>query len=306
MPEINTEQTLMENCTLWAISSSGWSGKDKLRPEDIGKTEDEISSIFKLGTKEMLPYEQRVILNRPRTKLTGFLKKMGKPFILRGVRAIPNKNLAMTKVGVDGYIDEMKQNVENFLGEYDNIRKEREMLYPELRNADWPTPEKIRKAFKIKVVVFEIGTTKVNQADPDELIDIKNECVNDYKKSIEELKEVYIKDAQNAIIENCKEISSRIIDGSGKITSATLKKPFKLIDEYEAIASLFDIDEIKEKVEELKDVMNEVTAKELKSSAVVAEDFAYAVKTIGEDIGDLSGLSEDGQAKRIIKMKKAA
>ena len=175
-----------------------------------------------------------------------------------------------------------------------------------LADADWPDADRIRNAFDIKVIVFEISNTKAKKSDPDELIAIKEEYANQYKESLDELKEVLIGEAHATIINNCTEIADRIINQTGKITEATLKKPRNLIKEYEDIASLFDIDEIKLKVAELKSVMANVSAKEIKNSAVVAENFAYAVKTIGEDIGDLSGINESGQVKRIVKMAKAA
>ena len=302
----NTEQTLMENCTLWAVPSSGWTGTDKLQPEDIGKSEEEIPDIFSLGTKKLLPYEVRVRLNRPRNKIAGFMRKMGKPFILRGVTVVPNKNLAITKAGIDAIVEEQNELVDHFLGRYHSIRAEQILRYPFLADADWPDADRIRKAFDIKVIVFEISNTKAKKSDPDELIAIKEEYANQYKESLDELKEVLIGEAHATIINNCTEIADRIINQTGKITEATLKKPRNLIKEYEDIASLFDIDEIKLKVAELKSVMANVSAKEIKNSAVVAENFAYAVKTIGEDIGGLSGINESGQVKRIVKMAKAA
>ena len=306
MAEMNTEQTLMENCTLWAVPSSGWTGTDKLQPEDIGKSEDEIPDIFKLGTKKLLPYEERIKLNRPRNKIAGFMKKIGKPFLLRGVTVVPNKNLALAKAGIDAIIQEQTEVVNNFLERYDVIKAERILQYPVLQQADWPEPDKIRDAFKIKVIVFEITNTKAKKTDPEELIAIKEEYANQYKESLNELKNTLIGNAHKVIIDNCVEIANRIFNQTGKITEATLKKPRNLIKEYEDIASLFDIDEIKAKVAELKKVVNNVTAKDIKNSTEIAENFAQAVKKLGEDIGDLSGINESGQVKRIVKMAKAA
>ena len=300
--EQNTKQTLMENCTLWAVPTSGWTGTDKLTPEDIGKNEEDIPDIFKLGTKKLLPYYERVKLNRPRNKIAGFMRKMGKPFILRGVTVVPNKNLAITKAGIDAIVDEQMELVDDFMSRYDIIKAERILAYPVLAQADWPEPDKIKEAFKIKVVVFEISDTKAKKTDPDELIAIKEEYANEFKETLEDLKSVLIGNAQKVIIDNCSEIAGKILNQTGKITETTLKKPKNLIKEYEDIASLFDIEEIKEKVAELKQIMNNVTAKDIKGSVIIAENFAHAIKNIGTDIGDISALNAQGEIKRVVTM----
>lgn len=305
--EKSDQEVLMENCTLWALNTSGWAGTDKLSAQDLGKDESDIPDIFTLGNKKLLPYGERIALNRPRTKLVNGFRKLGMPFPIRAIHVIPNDRVMLAKACLEERIAENKANLESFLGRYDEIREAQIKRYPILENAEWPDPDTIRKAFKIKYMVFEIANTKVRITDPEELAQLKTEYADELKKSLSELKQIYIEQGRKVIIDNCKLIHDRIMNSTGKITIATLKKPQKLIEDYEAIAGLFDLDEVKEKINQLKAVLGNVTSKDIKASASIAENFARAIKKLGDDIESMpSDVDETGRVRRVVELKKAA
>jgi hypothetical protein len=304
--DTSVQETLMENCTLWAVPSSGWAGTDKLTAEDLNKSPAEIAENVSLGTKKLLPYTERVKLNRSRNKIATFMRKIGKPFLLRGVTIVPNKNLAIAKEGLDRIILEQEETINDFLSRYHEIKTERITSYPNLIDAKWLTPEEIKKAFKINVVVFEISNAEAKRSDPDELIALKEEYTDQFKNELQQFKELRLSQAYQVITETCQDIADRVLNRTGKLTTATLKKQMKIIKEYEGIAELFDLDSIKEKVAELKIVINNASVNDFKHSEIAARNFANAVKTIGEDISILSVTNKSGQTKRIVKIAKAA
>jgi len=53
------------------------------------------------------------------------------------------------------------------------------------------------------------------------------------------------------------------------------------------VATVFDLDDIKVKVEELKSVIDAADAKEIKDQWNVAKAFGENLRKLGDDIGDL-------------------
>jgi len=300
-----SQEKIAENCTLWVIKTKGWAATGKLAPEDMGLREEDVSDIFRLGRKYLIPDEWRIRLNQPRGKVTYGLEKVikAKRYIVSSIWAVPNSKLEMTDQWIDKLIQEQKEVVEDFLISYDTIKGNMIEKYPSLENADYPSPESIRNEFKIEPIVFEIGTTRLNKADPEQLIKIKQKYAEKYETNVKELTNLYVEKAHQQIIDTCKDITNRIMDGGKRVTKTTLKKPMELVKEYEAIASMFDDSEIKEEVEKLRVIVSSTSASQIREKGPIAEGFAEAIATIGKNIGDLSGVSADGRVKRQLKFE---
>ena len=70
------------------------------------------------------------------------------------------------------------------------------------------------------------------------------------------------------------------------------------------MAEVFDLDEIKDRVRELKETLDSAQAKAIRDDWGVAKEFAANLKTLGESIGDLSGYDKEGRIVR--KVRKVA
>jgi hypothetical protein len=303
MEKQDVKQVMFQNGAVWAISTYAWQGTDRLNAADLNKTEEDIPDIFRLGQKYLIPEETRIQLLGFRTKVQAFMKKVGVPFITRGHWFVPEKNFIPTKQGLEAINSAMGGKVEEILTDLPYIKAKMIEEYPVLAEANWPTPEQIRTRFKIKYVTFEITSVGLGKpTDPQEMVEARAEFRSNLDSAFDELKNNILSEAHAAIIDVCEDISKKILSAGDAITETTLKKPRAVIDEYMKVAELFDLDSIKVKVSELKDLVSNRSAKSLRMDWEVRKEFGESMKKMGETIGNLSGVSLDGRVKRTIDL----
>ena len=305
---MDVEKTLNKSGSVWIVSTSSWTGTDRLSAEDLDKDPNEIPDIFKLGSKYIIPNSVRLALQGAPQRVRGFMNTVGYQYLpeIKSAWFVPDKNLLVAKEGLEKILAARMEVVDSVVSEMPQIREQMIEEYPVLADVEWPSDEAIRAKFSIKWIVFEISGISGNQTDPDALIAAKQEFQADLKTQYDAYIVEILKEAHTAIIETCEDISNRILETGDAVTKATLNKPRKVIEKYMTVANLFDLDDIKVKVDELKDVMDSADAKEIKDQWNVAKEFGENLRKLGDDIGDLSGLSSDGRAKRRIKFDKAA
>jgi hypothetical protein len=305
MTEENVEQQIYGNGTIWITTVSSWSGRDKLTAEDLGKSPDDILDIIELGRKKIIPEEVRIGLQRPNSQITSLMVSLGKRFFIRGAWYIPNNHFMLAKTGLDKIRDNQATIVEDLIDNLPEIKATMIEKYPMLVDATWPTEQQIRNRFSVNWHVCEIRGAEVTDADPEELAAAKLEFKDQLKKTYEEYRDQILEQAKVAIFDACNEISNKIETGQ-KITESTIKKPKKVIDDYLNIAQIFDLDEVKTAVVELRQKLEDINAQSLRDNWDFAQQFAETVRGMADTIGELSGLSSDGTVKRTVAFKKAA
>lgn len=298
---METQELLFNNGTVWAMSTSAWTGTDALLAEDLGKSDDEIPDIFRLGRKYLLSRDWRIKMRGSRSKINGLFSRIGQPFFLRGAYFVPNKNLIMAQEGWKKIEEYQKSIVDDLIENLPQIKADRIEKYPVLETAVWPNEQQVRTRFALKRVVFEVTGTSIKEGDVNDLIAAKSEFQKELKEEYENLKREILAEAHLAIVENCEEIAKKILETGDKVTKATLKKPRQIIDQYDNVASILDADEIRTEVDKLKTTVLLAEAKEIREDWAVAKNFAAAMRTIGENIGDLSGINREGRAKRKVE-----
>jgi len=304
--ESQAQEKLYENGTIWITSVSSWSGKDKLTAEDLGKDPDDILDIIELGRKSLIPEDVRIRMKRPASQINSLMTAIGaRKFFIRGAWWVENNKFMQAKVGMEKIREDQGVVVEDLAANFDEIQAEMIEKYPVLSDAKWPTEKQLRNRFGVKWHVCEIRGAEVNEADPQDLMEAKMEFRNELNKTYQEYSDQIMAQARTAMIEAIKEISKKIQEGQ-KITEGNLKKPRKVVDDYLNIAGIFDMNDVKRKIEELKAAMDNTDAGSIRDSWAFANNFAMSIKGMAENIGEMTGLSSDGSVKRRIKLDKAA
>jgi hypothetical protein len=304
--ENDVSTTLYANGSVWAVSTSTYTATDKLKAEDLDKDSGDILDIFKLGRKYLLPADVRVQIAGVRGKVNAFMERFGSPFFLRGAHFVPFKHTLIVKEGLEKIRAAHLEVGANLVEQYPSLKEEMLQNYPVLKDANWPTEEQILDKFAVRWIVFEVNESGVQTTDPADLIAAKAEFQAELKAEYDKLKDETLKDAHAALITACDTISKKIFETGDKITKTTIKKPLAVIEKYSTVAELFDLDDIKVKVAELKTTLEATNAKEVRDDWGIAKAFGDNLKKLANDIDDLSGYSADGSVKRQIKFKKAA
>ncbi len=305
---MSVEETLNNSGSVWIVSTSSWTGTERLSPGDLDKDPTDIPDIFKLGSKYIIPNSVRLALQGAPQRVRGFMNTVGHQYLpeIKSAWFVPDKYLLTAKKGLEKILAERMEVVNDVITEMPQIREKMIEEYPVLADVEWPSEEAIRKKFSIKWIVFEVSGISANQTDPDALIEAKQEFRQDLADAYAEYKDTILKETKTAIIEACEDISNRILETGDAVTKATLNRPRKIIEKYMTVATMFDLDEVKVKIAELKEVVDRADAKEIRDQWDVAKKLGENLRKLGDDIGDLSGLSSDGRAKRRIKFEKAA
>ena len=303
----NIESKLYGNGTIWITSVNGWRGKNKLTAKDLDKNPDEILDIFNLGSKNQLPKDIQNRISRPSTQITTLMRAIGADPFFAGQSTwfVKDKDFLACLRGLEKIRDEHEATGIDVANNLEDIKDEMIGKYPVLADAKWPTPEQVLKKFKVTWNVCQIKGVEINETDPEELRQAKMESNRQLREAYDEYADQYLEKAKSAMAEAVAEICEKIKTGQ-KITEASIKKPRKVVDEYLSIANIFDMDDLKTKIRELKDELSNADAKDIRSNWEFANNFAENIRGMAEDIGDLSGLSVDGSTKRRIKFDKAA
>jgi hypothetical protein len=305
--EVDLQQQFFERGCIWLISTSGYTGADSLNADDVGIVELPdiiVDGEAKLGSKYVLPKETRVKLMNFRSEIQTLMKRVAKPFVVgKSMWFVSYSKMEYAKERIDAIKARLKATIKDVVDNLEEIKAERIAQYPQLANARWKTPKEIEESFEIRIVAFEISGVNINKADPEELIALKRQSNEELKATMNEWKDLTLKDAQQAIINACAEITEKISKGE-KITEATLKKPRRVVDEYLTVAEVFDLPQVKAHVNSLKNQLDGVNAETIRNSFNVAQEFALALENIGKSVGEITGLSSDGSVKRIVKREK--
>ncbi|MFH1491433.1 MAG: DUF3150 domain-containing protein [Pseudomonadota bacterium] len=300
-----TLQAFNEAGVVFMWSASGWTGRDRLTAHDLGKETEDIPDIFTLGNKKLLDKETEAMFNRSQGQIQSLMDScFAKPFLNgRAMRFVTMTRLIQAQEGMNIIKQKQTEAVEAWLPGYDGYKAQRIEEYPELADARWPNAEQILKRFDVKWVVFRISNLEIEELDPQELIDAKKQAQQNLASAYEDMADVILRDVQVAILQACQELHAKVIGGE-RVTLSTLKKPRKVIEDYLNVADLFDLKDVKARVLELRDVIDSTDTAEVRANFRVAEEFAQALKSLGDNIGDLSGLSADGTVKRVVKIAK--
>lgn len=299
----NVEQTLKKTGSIWIVNTSSWTGTNRLTPEDIGKDSADIPDIVKLGSKYIIPKDVRLKLQGGNQGVRGIMKILDIDQFLPGIKSawfVPDSKLLALKESLEAYREKRRNVAREIAEDIPDIRRQMIEKYPMLAEVEWPGEQAILEQVDVKWTVLEVSGVTTNETDSDALIAAKQEFRENLTEKYNEYIKEILKEAHTAIIESCEEISKRILDTGDAVTAATLKKPQKVIDKYMLVAENFDLDDIKAKINELKGVVDAADSKEIKDRWDIAREFGTTLRKIGDEVGDLSGITSDGRAKRRI------
>jgi hypothetical protein len=289
------------NFTVWSINSSGWNAKARLMADDLDLNPVDIDTNVKLGHKDMLPERERVTLNQSSGQVQSFMKLVSRPFFGRALYAVPDNKLIACQQGLTRIREAQRERVEDFLTRYLDVMKSQILKHPNLANAQWPTAQEIRSSFDVRWTVFQVSAADARPTDPQELVEAKQQFKQDLTEAYEELKDEILGESYKAMLENIDLFNERLTAGE-KLTETNFKKPRQVIEQYLSIASVFDLPQVRAKVEELSSLMDGTNAKTLRERPLSAKIFTSKLSEIGEALTTLTGYSKDGRLKRKLNL----
>lgn len=297
------EEVFQKAGTIWFVSTSSYTGQDRLTPEDIGVPATEILDIMTLGNKKILPKETILQLQKTRSQVSSVMDRLGKHFLhFKSAWFVPDSLFLIAKESLDRIKEQQQNTVDQLILDLPRIKEEMIASYPILADANWPTEDNLRKRFGINVTVCKISGVEPTEIDTEELAKAKREFQAKLHIEYEEFKNQILDETKIAIVNSLHEISDKI-ENCQTITAATLKRPQRVIEDYLNIAQVFDLDDVKAEIERVKDKLAETNVADIRGNFDSANVFAGHMRSMADTIGSLSGLSSDGRVKRVVIKK---
>ncbi len=158
---------LTDETTLFLIDYHIWSGRKKLRPEDLRMGPDlPPEGLVSLGSKKVCDPDALRVFHRKRRQVERLLLAFGTRFL--GGYIVPNSHAAQVLAEANGLTAEARAAAETFLAEYDRHIDAWCAAYPSweqaIRNAVDPL-EVVRGQFRFRVQALQIETSKVIAED---------------------------------------------------------------------------------------------------------------------------------------------
>lgn len=298
----SSQEVFNENFSMWIISTHGTRFRSRLLAADLNLDEDDIDDNVNLGTKDMISRSDRIYLNKTRSQVRNFLKRgIAKRSFGRGLYSVPDYKMVACEYGLQKIKQAQKERVEEFISRYPEEKKKQTKKHPNLIQEDWPTAEEIRAFYDLTWIVVQLTPVQITEKDNPEQVQIKKKFQQDLAKGYDNLKDQILGESYVAILDAISKISQKI-DANEGITETNFKRPRALIEEYLSIASIFDLPQIQQKVEQVQAALGGANAKELRDRPLIAKQFADKMKVLGDQIADLTGYSKDGRLKRAVDM----
>lgn len=206
---------------IFTLSIKVWTGRKKLRPEDIGisagSTPPEVVS---LGVKKTCPQERLRVFNTLRARAERACQEHGLPFL--GAYAVPNAKAAELSAALEELREEFLEERTRFLGDYSTIVEDWVQKHPRFEVA-------LRKAITPVAIVsarlgFRYGYFEV-QAD---------NLGGDAQEMADELGDTLL----DEVVKTAQEIWSKKIDGADELSQRGLAPIRKLRDKVDSLAFL--------------------------------------------------------------------
>jgi hypothetical protein len=297
----NAQEIIEGKFTVWTISTSALRFKARLKAQDLNISEGDIDDNISLGSKDMISQKDRVYLSQSTGQVQGFMRYVSRRFFGRGLYMVPESKVLATLEGLKKIRASQQERVEEFIKRYPQEKEEQARKHPNLENETWPTPEQMREYFSVSWKVFQLQAVGIKDTDPEELAQAKQEFQQELKQGYEELKKEILGQAYQDMLNSIDAIQDKIKNGE-KLLETNLKKPRQIIDQYLQIASVFDLPQVIEKVEELKSTLDGTNAKELRESPYYTKQFSESIKTLSKDLETVTGYGRDGRMKRVLDL----
>lgn len=202
------------------LNISMWSGERKLQPEDLGLESKDLSGIFSLGRKKLVPSHVIEKMRRLDSKARDCLIKNSVSFEFGGARFVPKKRFLDFVEGVEKIIEEFNREADSISENYTKYKLEVRKEYVEaastayerlstlhkgldvdkntfinnfLERIDkaYPSASEIRSKYRMEYVVFQAALPDLSRASYDDIIE--------ESEKVKLLEEVYRKSLYNRV-----------------------------------------------------------------------------------------------------------
>jgi hypothetical protein len=258
--ESNLLNVLTREGVLINVSVRYWRGTKKLKPEDIGLDQDQVSDrLISLGHKRLLPKDSTAALALVEGRAHALIEASTFPFLNGIGHFLPNSKLGEVKAKLDELERDFWTAKTDFLKQYAALRqsasKEWRKMAEQLVNdperlvatieASFPSSSGMDRFFGFDVQLFQVTIPQsltvdlITLADQEHVILARQKAAQDAAEKIRRDTESFVADCVASLREQtaqlCQEMLNSIGTSETGVHQKTLNRLVKFIDQFKAM-----------------------------------------------------------------------
>ena len=288
----NLLSVLTREGVLIKVSVSYWRGHKKLKAEDLGLEQKNVSErLISLGHKRLLPKEALSELALIEGRAHALIEQNTFPFLNGLGHFLPNSKLDEATAKLEELEAEFWKAKENFLNKYSSLRikaarewktmaeklvKDPDRLVAAIE-ASFPFPQHMNRYYGFEKHLFQIALPKhlsaelVSASEQQAVIEARQKAAQQAAMKIRTDVEVFVADCVSSLREQtaqlCDEMLKSINGSETGVHQKTLNRLVKFIDQFKSMNFVNDTT-MEQQLENVKKELLSKTAEEYRDSAV--------------------------------------
>jgi hypothetical protein len=272
------------------VSVRYWRGTKKLKPEDLGLKQADVSDrLISLGHKRLLPKDALADLAVVEGRAHALVESNTFPFLNGIAHFLPNQKLEEVMGKLTEMQTEFWQAKQQFLQKYSSLRREASKEWRKMADklvtdperlvaaieASFPFPQHMDRYYGFDVQLFQIAlpgrmeTDLVSLADHREVIAARHQAAAEAGQKIRRDVEVFVADCVASLREQtaqlCAEMLHSINHSETGVHQKTLNRLVRFIDQFKQMNFVNDI-QMEEQLETVRKELLSKTAEEYRDS----------------------------------------
>lgn len=294
------------------VSVSYWRGCKKLRPEDIGLKQADVSDrLISLGHKRLLPKESLSALALIEGRAHALVEQNTFPFLNGLGHFLPNARLESVMEKIKALEQEFWRAKDQFLSQYGDLResashewrKMAQNLVPDPERlvaaieSSFPFPQKMSKYYGFDIQVFQIslpeniGMDLITLDDQMEVVAARQRAAQEagikIRKNVEEFAADCVASLREQTSQLCQDMLASINNSETGVHQKTLNRLVRFIDQFKQMNFMND-NEMEQQLDQVRRELLSKTADEYRDSKTARARLVTGLQSLSATAQELS------------------
>jgi len=310
--QVNILSALTKEGVLIKVSISYWRGCKKLRPEDIGLNEADLSDrLISLGHKRLLPKESLSALALVEGRAHALVEQNTFPFLNGLGHFLPNARLEEVMEKVKGLEQEFWAAKSEFLSQYAALRKSASEEWRKMAKnlvsdperlmdaieSSFPFPQKMDRYYGFDLQVFQISLPQkiemdmITLADQQEVVEARHRAAQEagakIRRGVEQFAAECVASLREQTSQLCQDMLASINNSETGVHQKTLNRLVRFIDQFKEMNFMNDT-EMEQQLEQVRKELLSKTAEEYRDSTTAKARLVNGLQRLSATAQDLA------------------
>jgi len=278
-------ENIFEKGCLAQLSASVWRAARKIKPEQL--SEMAASHEWLSATKKLVDPDALKPINKAVNMARGYLTGVSLPFPLQGMVFIPKEMISRVDAKLELYKSDFNKTVEEFLGNYEQLREVAMVYLGELFNElDYPVDVRSKFSISWRFVILDVPNGNTGILAPEVYEREKEKFI----QTMEEARELAIQSLREEFSGMVQRITERFTNGNGDkpkiFKNGTVNNFYEFFETFKE-RNIFKDDHLAELVERAKAILGGQSAESIRSNDQVKEQIKAGMEDVEKTMSEI-------------------